>query len=166
MPNRETHTGKGGHIPLANASKNSSSLAQLLIQDELFDLTLYQKLYSMLHCEKPREGAEHVCEILTDLIPVEKKHLAFWQDFFERKSERLDTGKKFKLVFIIALSRVFGKNFIGLVLEAIEIYGIKKYLLLWETHENERLAHAVSEVLGDELAHESDIILKLSANID
>lgn len=160
---------------MAESTKNNNSLAQLLIQDELFDLTLYQKLYAALGCEKIQDayattvhrgapaGGEHLCGILNDLIPVEQKHLVFWQDFFGKKENRLDRARKIKLAGITALSRVFGKNFIGLVLQAIEIYGIRKYIALWELYKNQPLGKAVTEVLNDELAHESDIILTLSA---
>lgn len=148
---------------MTESPKYNASLEKLLIQDEFFDLTLYQKLYKSLGCEKARKPYKHICEILNDLVPVEKKHLAFWQDFFGQRTERLGGAKKIKLLFLVALSRMFGKNFIGLVLEAIEIYGIKKYLILLETYKNEPLADAVREVLNDELAHENDIVLKLSA---
>jgi hypothetical protein len=52
-------------------------LARQLILDELFDLSLYESL---------RDAATgDLRSILDQLIPIEARHLASWQDFFERR---------------------------------------------------------------------------------
>lgn len=43
---------------------------------------------------------------------------------------------------------------IHLVLEAIEIHGVRKYLTLWEAYQRDPLGAAVREVLEDEFRHE------------
>ena len=96
-------------------------LARRLVLDELFDLSLYRAL---------REVAPPSLHAVFDaLIPVETRHAAFWQDFFGLKHvTTLDLGRRIKLALIIAVCRVFGAPAIHLVLEAIEVHGIKKYL--------------------------------------
>ena len=50
-------------------------LARQLVLDELFDLSLYQSLRNVA-------GGE-LRAILDQLIPIEQRHFAFWQDFFD-----------------------------------------------------------------------------------
>ena len=129
---------------------SDSALATQLIQEELFDLTLYQQLH--LHTK----GDLH--RMLGELVPVEKKHVQFWRDFFKRDDDRLDAWNRFRLWAIIGTCRLFGEVAVQLVLEAIEIRGIRKYLEIWRRYKDEPLGKAVHEVLNDELEHEDEIV--------
>jgi VIT1/CCC1 family predicted Fe2+/Mn2+ transporter len=123
------------------------TLAKRLILDELFDLSLYQEL------RRIAPGSLH--GMLDELIPVETRHLAFWQDFFGVKVSRLDAGRRVKLALLVLLCRVFGAPGIHLVLEAIEVHGVRKYLQVWERYRDDpRLASALRDVLEDEFEHE------------
>src|SRR5208282_5900204 len=95
-----------------------SDLAYRLIQEELFDLTLYQELH--------RHARNDLQRMLEELIPVERKHVAFWQEFFKREADRLDIWHRMRLRTMVWTCRVFGPVAVQLVLEAIEINGIRK----------------------------------------
>ena len=97
---------------------------------------------------------DDVAGILDALIPVEKRHFAFWQSFFGMQVERLDGGRRLKLAVIVMLCRLLGTPAIHLVLEAIEIHGVRKYLRVWERYREGRLEAALREVLEDEFKHE------------
>ena len=45
-----------------------------------------------------------------------------------------------------------------LTLEGIEIYGIRKYLTLWDRYQGTPFGDAIKEVLTDEFEHEDDIV--------
>ena len=126
-------------------------LAKRLVLDELFDLSLYQSL---------REVATgDLQSILDQLIPIEARHLAFWQDFFDLHVERLDLARRLKLRLIVFACRLFGAPVIHLVLEAIEVYGVRKYLRVWTTYGNGPLGAAVRSILEDEFKHEDAVVM-------
>lgn len=125
-------------------------LARQLILDELFDLSLYRALRSV--------ARGNLASVLDALIPVETRHLAFWQEFFGLRLDRLDRGRRLKLTTIIGLCRLFGAPVIHLVLEAIEVYGVRKYLKVWSTYRDGPLGPAVREVLEDEFQHEDAVV--------
>ena len=131
-----------------------SGLGRDLVLDELFDLTLYQELH-----RRSRGGPE---KILAELIPVETRHFAFWQDFFKIKIERLNFSRRFKLGLLVILCRLFGRTAVHLVLEGIEIYGVRKYLAIWETYKDEPLGQAVRGILEDEFKHEDAIVSQMT----
>src|SRR4029077_19301310 len=83
------------------------------------------------------------------LIPIEARHRTFWQDFFGEQVERLDLGRRLKLWFLTTLCRLFGDPAIHLVLEAIEVYGVRKYLRVWDLYRDDPLGGAVRGVLED-----------------
>src|SRR5678815_4552503 len=91
-----------------------------------FDLSLYQSLREVASGE--------LRSILDRLIPIEARHLAFWQDFFDLHVARLDIARRLKLRLIVFVCRLFGAPAIHLVLEAIEVYGVRKYLRVWTTY--------------------------------
>lgn len=125
-------------------------LARTLVLDELFDLELYRALGARADGD--------LRKLLDELVPIETKHLAFWQSFFDLQLTRLDWWRRVKLALILLVCRVFGATAIHLVLEAIEIHGIKKYLAIWEAYEGHPLGEAVREVLNDELGHEDRVV--------
>jgi len=121
-------------------------LARRLILDELFDLSLYKSLRTFARGDLAR--------VLDELIPVETRHFAFWQDFFGRQVSRLDWGRRLKLALIVAVCRLLGAPAIHLVLEAIEVHGVRKYLHVWSRCGDTPLGGALREVLEDEFKHE------------
>ena len=124
-----------------------AQLGRRLILDELFDLSLYRALRDV--------APPDLLRTLEALIPVEMRHFAFWQEFFGVRVDRLDLGRRFKLALIVLICRIFGASAIHLVLEAIEVHGVRKYLQVWERYrDDERLRLALREVLEDEFKHE------------
>jgi VIT1/CCC1 family predicted Fe2+/Mn2+ transporter len=126
------------------------NLARQLVLDELFDLSLYQSLRNVASGE--------LRAILDQLIPIEQRHFAFWQDFFNLHIEALDLARRLKLLLLVAICRLFGAPAIHLVLEAIEVYGVRKYLRVWSAYGNGPLAAAVRNVLEDEFKHEDEVV--------
>jgi VIT1/CCC1 family predicted Fe2+/Mn2+ transporter len=130
-------------------------LGRRLVLDELFDLSLYQCLRDIATGE--------LRSILDQLIPIEARHFAFWQDFFDLHVERLDLARRLKLRLLILACRLFGAPAIHLVLEAIEVYGVRKYLRVWTTYGNGPLGAAVRSILEDEFKHEDAVVMGAAA---
>lgn len=135
---------------MEDAEKVDPKLARTLILEELFDLELYKRLLGI------SEG--NLRQMLEELIPIEAKHVAFWQDFFGKKIERLDVGRRLKLALIVGICRLLGTTAIDLTLEATEIYGLRKYLSVWKIYKDLPLEMAVREILTDEFQHEDRIV--------
>lgn len=93
---------------------------------------------------------------------IETRHLAFWQKFFDMKLERLNLGRRLKLWCFIWLCRLFGSTAVHLVLEAIEVYGVRKYLALWNSYQDQPLGEALKGILQDEFKHEDVLVTKLT----
>lgn len=122
----------------------------MLILDELFDLSLYRAIRELINpASQP---------LLDELIAVESKHLAFWEKFFGVRLSRLDWPRRLKLRLLLLICRLFGEPAIHLVMEAIEIRGVRKYLSVWKRYQGQPLAHAVKEVLLDEFKHEDALV--------
>jgi VIT1/CCC1 family predicted Fe2+/Mn2+ transporter len=139
---------------MTDEDPRSTTLGRQLVLDELFDLSLYKSL---------REFAgPGLVPMLNELIAVEEQHYAFWQKFFEIEITSLDFPRRLKLWSIRAACRLFGERAIHLVLEAIEIYGIRKYLTLWERYKDQPLGAGVRGILEDEFKHEDAIVTRLS----
>ena len=128
----------------------ASALARTLILDEVFDLALYRSVR--------RFASGDLARMLDELITIEARHALFWQRFFGVTIERLDPGRRLKLTMLSLACRLFGAPAIYLVLEAIEVYGVRKYLALWQRYEREPLGTAVREILTDELGHEDEVV--------
>jgi len=129
-------------------------LAKALVLDELFDLTLYRSLHGL--------AGSDLQGTLNDLVAIETKHLAFWQSFFDIETASLDFTRRFKLGLIIFICRLFGPTAIHLVLEAIEVYGVRKYLSLWGEYKDGPLGGAVRGILVDEFKHEDAAVTRLT----
>jgi VIT1/CCC1 family predicted Fe2+/Mn2+ transporter len=142
-------------MPNAHPPQLDRALARRLILDELFDLTFYRRLL------RHSQGSERA--LLEELIPMEAEHLEFWQRFFAERRERLDAGRRVKLALMLAAARVFGQRFTLLLLESIEVYGIRKYLTVWEIYRDTSLGGAVKDVLDDELNHEEAIVARFQS---
>ncbi|HVO12226.1 MAG TPA: VIT1/CCC1 transporter family protein [Vicinamibacteria bacterium] len=129
----------------------SDRLARQLVLDEIFDLSLYKELRAVA-----RGGLR---EVLEELIRTETRHVAFWQEFFALQSlVRLDVGRRLKLAALVTVCRLFGNGGIQVVLEAIEVHGVRKYLSVWDRYRDGPLGGAVRQVLEDEFKHEDMVV--------
>ena len=128
-----------------------AGLGRDLVLDEIFDLTLYRSL---------RDAARgSLREILDELITVETRHVAFWQGFFDLKDlTSLDLGRRVRLAWLTAVCRLFGASGIHIVLEAIEVHGVRKYLGVWKRYKDGPLGTAIREILEDEFKHEDMLV--------
>jgi VIT1/CCC1 family predicted Fe2+/Mn2+ transporter len=129
-------------------------LARTLVLDELFDLSLYQALR---HVTQP--DLHHT---LDELITVETGHLAFWKRFFGLSVDELDLGRKLKLALLMFVCKLFGSTAVHLVLEAIEVHGVRKYLALWREYQGHPLGEALRGILMDEFKHEDTLVTALT----
>ena len=136
------------------AHTHDQRLARTLILDELFDLSLYKALRGVTKADTQ--------QVLDELIVVEAGHLAFWQQFFDSKLDRLDVGRRLKLRLIILACRLFGETGVHLALEAIEVYGVRKYLSLWRSYKGQPLGKALEGILQDEFQHEDILVTRLT----
>lgn len=130
------------------------TLAETLILDELFDLSLYKALRQVTHPD--------VHHTLDELIAVETGHLAFWQKFFDLHLDHLNPGRRIKLALMILICKLFGSTAVHLVLEAIEVHGIRKYLALWREYQGQPLGEALQGILMDEFKHEDVLVTALT----
>jgi vacuolar iron transporter family protein len=141
---------------MAGGPGHDSKVASRLVLDELFDLSLYTTLRDL--------SAGDVRKTLEELIDVESRHYAFWQDFFDVRIPRLDIGRRIKLRLLALACRMLGALGVQLVLEAIEVYGVRKYLALWDAYRTGPLGDAVRGILDDELRHEDRVVSELTAH--
>jgi len=126
-------------------------LGRRLVLDEIFDLSLYRALRDV--------APARMQPIFDALIPIETRHVAFWQRFFGLESlATLDAGRRLKLALLVAVCRLFGAPAIHVVLEAIEVHGVRKYLEVWKRYADGPLGAAVREVLEDEFKHEDMVV--------
>lgn len=130
------------------------AIGRQLVLDELFDLSLYKSL---------REFAgPDLRPMLDELILVEARHYAFWQKLFNIDIAELNLLRRLKLRTIRAVCHLLGERAIHLVLEAIEVYGIRKYLALWERYKDHPIGEGVRGILQDEFQHEDTIVSRLT----
>lgn len=139
---------------MAMAYQHDRKLARALVLDELFDLLLYKALRTVTQPD--------VHHTLDELIKVETGHLAFWQKFFDLKLSELNFGRKIKLAFMMLICRIFGSTAVHLVLEAIEVHGVRKYLALWTEYQGKPLGEALRGILMDEFKHEDVLVTELT----
>ena len=133
------------------ADAERTRLGRRLVLDEIFDLSLYR----VLHAIAPPD----LRPTLEARIPVETRHVGFWQNFFGLECvTRLDAGRRLRLAVIVAACRLFGASAIHIALEAIEVHGVTKYLDVWQRYGGGPLGAAVREVLEDEFKHEDAIV--------
>lgn len=138
----------------SSSTIHDPKLAQQLVLDELFDLSLYKALRSVTQPD--------VHHTLDELIKVETSHLAFWQKFFNLNLDELNLGRRIKLSFMMLVCRIFGSTAVHLVLEAIEVHGVRKYLALWREYQGKPLGEALRGILMDEFKHEDVLVTELT----
>jgi len=139
---------------MAAALQYDPKLARALILDELFDLSLYKALREITDRDSQK--------VLDELVRVEAEHLAFWQRFFDTRLTALDFGRRLKLWFFVLVCRVFGTTAVHLVLEAIEVHGVRKYLSVWKVYKDQPLGAALKDILLDEFKHEDVLVTQLT----
>lgn len=135
-------------------SVHDPQLAKTLVLDELFDLSLYKALRKVTQPD--------VHHTLDELITVETTHLAFWKHFFGLTIEELNLGRRLKLSLIMFVCKLFGSTAVHLVLEAIEVHGVRKYLALWREYQGQPLGEALRGILMDEFKHEDVLVTALT----
>ena len=87
VEDREAAVMTRNEIQRTNKSSDADEkLARRLVLDELFDLLLYQSLRDVATGE--------LRAILEQLIPIETRHLEFWQDFFDLRVDRLNPARR------------------------------------------------------------------------
>ncbi len=133
------------------------NLGKQLVLDELFDLTLYKKIREIV--------SDDLTPLFDQLIPTETKHLKFWQDFFSVDINELDFRRKLKLTVLTSVARIFGNLGTHLVLEAIEVYGVRKYITVWNKYKGTPTGEAVRKILEDEFQHEDEIVSSASERL-
>jgi VIT1/CCC1 family predicted Fe2+/Mn2+ transporter len=126
-------------------------LGKRLVLDELFDLSLYKALRGVAP-SGPLQA------VLDQLIPIEARHYGFWHEFFGLKLTRLDPARGLKLTLLVGVARLFGAPAIHLILEAIEVFGVRKYLAVWREYEGGPLGQAVRGILEDEFKHDDAVV--------
>jgi len=136
------------------ASLHDPNLGQTLVLDELFDLSLYKALRTVTNPD--------VHHTLDELIKVETAHLAFWQKFFDLTLTELNLGRRIKLSVMMFVCKLFGSTAVHLVLEAIEVHGVRKYLALWKEYQDRPLGEALRGILMDEFKHEDVLVTALT----
>ena len=57
---------------------------------------------------------------------------------------------------------IFGSTAVHLVLEAIEVHGVRKYLALWHEYQGKPLGEALRGILMDEFKHEDVLVTELT----
>ncbi len=133
------------------ATDVGARLGRRLVRDEIFDLSLYRALHAV--------APPALRRTLEALIPVETRHVAFWQKFFGLEHvTRLDVGRRLRLALLVGVCRLLGASAIHIVLEAIEVHGVKKYLDVWQRYGDGPLGAAVRDVLEDEFKHEDTVV--------
>jgi VIT1/CCC1 family predicted Fe2+/Mn2+ transporter len=136
------------------SSRKQHRLAKQLILDELFGFTFYKALR--------KTAKPGLREILDELVPIEASHYRFWQDFFDTEIPKLDTGRRIKVTLLLFMGRTLGDRAVHVILEAIEVYGVRKYLHVYELYKDTPLGKAVHNILVDELKHEDKIVSKIA----
>ncbi len=127
------------------------ALARALVLDELFDLALYQALRDVAP-----PGA--LQSVLDRMIPIERRHVKFWQDYFDLHLTALGARRRIQLAVYVGVCRLFGAPAIHLVLEGIEVYGVRKYLKIWDIAVGTPLEPGLRGILRDEFEHEDAVV--------
>lgn len=140
--------------PAGHPSLSDPLLGRTLVLDELFDLSLYKALRNVTDPD--------VHPTLDELVAVEIGHLAFWRNFFNLTLDELNPGRRLKLSLLMLICKVFGSTAVHLVLEAIEVHGIRKYLALWREYQGQPLGEALHGILMDEFKHEDVLVTALT----
>lgn len=128
----------------------SSSLQQRLLQGELADLHLYQALRV--------KATGDLANTLDKFIFTEKQHVAFWRDLFHLTATTPNWQGRFRNLILKSIITVSGDRIAFLLLEAVEVHGIRDYLSLWKHVRDPKIREGLHSILKDEFLHEDEAI--------
>ena len=131
---------------MKNEGATKEAIGRNLILDAVLNLTLYGRMRHYAHADFSAP--------LNELIVIEHRHLLFWEGCFGVTVTRLNMRRRIKLGTLTVASRLFGVHGMNLILEAIEVFGIRKHLSLWNEYKNEELGKHIARILRDKIAHE------------
>lgn len=129
----------------------TQSLLRRLLLDELADLELYQAL-------RVRAGSR-LAPVLDGFIETEKRHVAFWRQKSGFTDTRTDIQGKIRNVILRCVVGIFGESIAYIVLEAVEVHGVKKYLSLWDRVSDAKIRDGLRTILTEELQHEDEALM-------
>jgi VIT1/CCC1 family predicted Fe2+/Mn2+ transporter len=129
----------------------SKGLQKTLVQDECFDLELYRRFSTITKDEKLRTTFLH-------LISAETHHVAIWQKHFPNVKAELGLLNRVKLEILASLARIGGDVFMRIIVEAIEIHGVRKYMQVARLIDGTPMAEDLAGILRDELGHEEEVV--------
>lgn len=127
------------------------SQALKLMLHEQFDLKLYQAFY-----KKAKDSA--LRDILLTMIQEEAEHVAIWKKYIGDERAKFSIATHFKYGLLILSSSIFGDKAIRLIVESIEVHGIRAYLRVAEEVQGTKFQAPLEQVLRDEFEHEASII--------
>ncbi len=127
-----------------------NTLGQQLLLDEMGDLALYRELRKFTH------GG--LAQTLDSFIATEIRHVTFWRHYFSLDISEIDLKRKITIRLLTFAARVGGPSVTSLILEAIEIHGVKKYLTLWRRTTDTKFNQALRTILEEELVHEDEAV--------
>lgn len=129
----------------------SSFSPTTLVLDEMADLALYQRYRAFV-------AQPELIRLFDRLITEEEKHVAFWRKRAKEAPTRLNAARSLKVWCLGVFGRTFGVSGMLLVLEAVEVHGIRKYLDLWTSSRDIAFRKDIKAILKDELQHEDHMI--------
>lgn len=129
----------------------SPKLLHQLLLDELADLALYRAL-------RPRATGE-LADVLDGFIQTEIRHVAFWRQRTGSTDEYPGLQGRLRNALLQAAIFLFGSSSAFLVLEAVEVHGVRKYLRLWERVKDKDIQSGLETILQDELQHEDEAVM-------
>src|SRR3989338_2357228 len=123
-----------------------------LVLHEQFDLQLYKRFLR-------RAKSEDLKAILSTMIAEEERHIAIWKKYIPHvKIPAQGITARVKTAILTACVYIFGDTGIRLIVEAIEVHGIREYLLLAHSVAGTALEEPLNAILRDELEHEAQIV--------
>jgi demethoxyubiquinone hydroxylase (CLK1/Coq7/Cat5 family) len=133
----------------------SPQLQRALVLGELADLFLYRALLPLVKTEGERT-------FLRELAQTEEQHVAFWNERFSLRAVAPDVRGRLRNAVLWSIARVGGAPLLWLIVEAVEVSGIKKYLHLWEQVKDHDVREGLRTILEEELHHEDHAVTSQS----
>lgn len=143
------------HMSVRIREDMSEISSSTLVLDEMADLALYQRFRTLT-------TQPELTRLFDRLIVEEKKHVAFWKKKTKIAPTKLNIGRVFKVQILAWFGRIFGVPGMLLVLEAVEVHGIRKYLTLWSSLNDDVMRTDIMSILKDELQHEDHMITRVA----
>lgn len=96
--------------------------------------------------------------ILTEMIGEEERHIAIWQAHLRGRMPRWGGMLHMRHALLSLCGRLGGDRAIRVIIESIEVHGIRSYLLLAHDVHGTVLEAPLNQILRDELEHEAAIV--------